>query len=248
MYGTGDLDALGVKIAWDQEGPPLDPDAVLPPATGGRERLTRGYVADRFPALADAPLTGSKTCRYELSTDGHFIARPTPSTSTSGSSAAARPRLQARPGDGRADRDGLGRRRPAPAPLRPRPEPGGVAAERRLEALTDEPGRKIGIAGAVPPARRPPQHPPSNVPPRPHANPPTACPRRAAGRGRLPRRPSYAARWTSSERPGVLEQRRLQRLVVHRRRRVVEREQRGPSITVPWTSPILAVGAKCFSA
>jgi glycine/D-amino acid oxidase-like deaminating enzyme len=77
-YGTGDLDQLGVKVAWDQEGPALDPDADLPPATADTERLTRGYAADRFPALAQAPLTGSKCCRYEISADSHFIAAPHP--------------------------------------------------------------------------------------------------------------------------------------------------------------------------
>jgi len=77
-YGTGDLDALGVKVAWDQEGPALDPDADLPPATAATEQLTRGYVADRFPALAQAPLKGSKCCRYEISADSHFIVAPHP--------------------------------------------------------------------------------------------------------------------------------------------------------------------------
>ena len=77
-YGTGDLDELGVKAAWDQQGPPLEPDADLPPGTPEIERLTRGYLGDRFPALADAPLKGVKTCRYELSPDSHFIAAPHP--------------------------------------------------------------------------------------------------------------------------------------------------------------------------
>jgi glycine/D-amino acid oxidase-like deaminating enzyme len=78
VYGTGDLDALGVKVAWDQEGPPLDPDAPLGEASPEIERLTRGYVADRFPALADARLVGSKRCRYEISADSHFFAGPHP--------------------------------------------------------------------------------------------------------------------------------------------------------------------------
>jgi glycine/D-amino acid oxidase-like deaminating enzyme len=78
-YGTGDLDGLGVKVAWDAEGPPLDPDAELPAATAEIEQLTRGYARDRFPELADAPLAGSKTCRYELSPDSQFIAAPHPS-------------------------------------------------------------------------------------------------------------------------------------------------------------------------
>jgi glycine/D-amino acid oxidase-like deaminating enzyme len=74
IYGTGDLDALGVKLAWDEEGPPLDPDAELPPGTPEIEALTRGYLRDRFPALAGAPLAGTKTCRYELTPDSQFIA------------------------------------------------------------------------------------------------------------------------------------------------------------------------------
>lgn len=77
-YGTGDIDGLGVKVAWDQEGPALDPDADMPEATGETEHLTRGYTADRFPALAEARLTESKCCRYEISADSHFIAAPHP--------------------------------------------------------------------------------------------------------------------------------------------------------------------------
>jgi sarcosine oxidase len=77
-YGTGDLHGLGAKVAWDAQGPPLDPDADLPAGTPEIERLTRGYLADRFPALAGAPLKGTRTCRYELSPDSHFIAAAHP--------------------------------------------------------------------------------------------------------------------------------------------------------------------------
>jgi glycine/D-amino acid oxidase-like deaminating enzyme len=78
FYGTGDLDALGVKVAWDQEGPPLDPDADLPAPSEAVERTSRAYAAERFPALARAPLVNAKTCRYEISPDSHFIAAPHP--------------------------------------------------------------------------------------------------------------------------------------------------------------------------
>ena len=78
VYGTGNIDALGVKVAWDEEGPPLEPDAPLPEASPQVEALTRGYVEDRFPALAGEPLVGSKTCRYELSPDSQFIAAAHP--------------------------------------------------------------------------------------------------------------------------------------------------------------------------
>ena len=74
FYGTGDLDGLGVKAAVDHDGPPLDPDAPLPPASASGEADARALVAERFPALADAPLAGAKTCRYELTPDGHFLA------------------------------------------------------------------------------------------------------------------------------------------------------------------------------
>jgi glycine/D-amino acid oxidase-like deaminating enzyme len=73
MYGTGDLDELGVKVALDKEGPPLDPDAELP-AAGATEAEVRTYLARRFPALAGAPLKEGRSCRYELSADSNFIA------------------------------------------------------------------------------------------------------------------------------------------------------------------------------
>jgi sarcosine oxidase len=78
IYGTRDIDGLGVKAAPDFDGPPLAPDAELPPATAEGEALARAFLATRFPGLADAPLAGSKTCRYELSPDGHFVAAPHP--------------------------------------------------------------------------------------------------------------------------------------------------------------------------
>jgi sarcosine oxidase len=78
FYGTGDVDRLGVKVAWDKEGPALDPDADLPGPTEAVERTSREYAAERFPALAQAPIVLSKRCRYEISPDSHFIAAPHP--------------------------------------------------------------------------------------------------------------------------------------------------------------------------
>ena len=78
IYGTRDIDGLGVKAAPDFDGPPLEPDADLPPASAEGEALARGFLGARFPALARAPLAGSKCCRYELSPDAHFVAAPHP--------------------------------------------------------------------------------------------------------------------------------------------------------------------------
>ena len=74
IYGTRDIDGLGVKAAPDFDGPELDPDAELPAASADGEALARRFLAERFPALAGAPLRGSKCCRYELSADSNFIA------------------------------------------------------------------------------------------------------------------------------------------------------------------------------
>ena len=78
MYGTADLDGLGVKAALDVEGPPLDPDAELHDAAT-TEPQVRAYLRTRFPALERAPLNEARACRYELSPDSHFIAAPHPS-------------------------------------------------------------------------------------------------------------------------------------------------------------------------
>jgi sarcosine oxidase len=78
IYGTRDIDDLGVKAAPDFDGPPLDPDADLPPTSAEGEAIARAFLAERFPALAGAPLAGSKSCRYELSPDAHFVAAPHP--------------------------------------------------------------------------------------------------------------------------------------------------------------------------
>jgi sarcosine oxidase len=77
MYGTGDVDGLGAKMALDLEGPPLAPDAPLP-AGGDTEPAVRAYVAERFPSLAEAPLNEVRCCRYELTADSHFLAAPHP--------------------------------------------------------------------------------------------------------------------------------------------------------------------------
>lgn len=76
-YGTGDIDALGVKAAIDDEGPPIDADAELT-NEATTEPLVRAYLHDRFPALEHAPLLETRSSRYELTPDTHFIAAPHP--------------------------------------------------------------------------------------------------------------------------------------------------------------------------
>ncbi|MFZ0820057.1 MAG: FAD-dependent oxidoreductase [Candidatus Acidiferrales bacterium] len=73
MYGMPDLESRGFKIAHDQHGLPFDPDtgARVPSAEG--IAAARAYIAQRFPALADAPLVEARVCQYENTSNGDFL-------------------------------------------------------------------------------------------------------------------------------------------------------------------------------
>lgn len=73
FYGIPGNQWRGFKVAEDVAGPAFDP-------TNGDRRITdsglaraRAYLARRFPALKDAPLTESRVCQYEMSPDGDLI-------------------------------------------------------------------------------------------------------------------------------------------------------------------------------
>jgi glycine/D-amino acid oxidase-like deaminating enzyme len=73
VYGTGDVDGLGVKVAPDREGPPFDPDGDERIPSRQTEEAARRYMAERFPGLAGAPLVGARTCPYSLTVDTNFV-------------------------------------------------------------------------------------------------------------------------------------------------------------------------------
>jgi len=72
-YGLGDLDGRGVKVAPDVEGPPFDAEHAQRIPLPEHERLARGHLARLFPALAGAPLVGTRVCQYELTADTRFL-------------------------------------------------------------------------------------------------------------------------------------------------------------------------------
>jgi sarcosine oxidase len=78
VYGHGALDGLGVKVAPDQEGPEFDPDTGDREVSPGLEDTARAYLAERFPALADAPLVHGTVCQYALTADTNFVIAPHP--------------------------------------------------------------------------------------------------------------------------------------------------------------------------
>jgi sarcosine oxidase len=72
-YGFPDLESRGFKLAFDRHGEVFDPD------TGDRRVSETGvaaayrFLAERFPALRDAPLTESRVCQYENTSNGDFL-------------------------------------------------------------------------------------------------------------------------------------------------------------------------------
>jgi glycine/D-amino acid oxidase-like deaminating enzyme len=73
VYGTGDVDGLGVKVAPDREGSPFDPDGDERIPSPENEQAARSYISLRFPGLAGAPLVGARTCPYSLTLDTNFV-------------------------------------------------------------------------------------------------------------------------------------------------------------------------------
>jgi sarcosine oxidase len=78
IYGHGDLDDLGVKVAPDQEGPPFDPERGERTVSPETEDTARDYLAGRFPALRDARVSHATVCQYALTTDTNFVFAPHP--------------------------------------------------------------------------------------------------------------------------------------------------------------------------
>jgi glycine/D-amino acid oxidase-like deaminating enzyme len=78
VYGVGDLDGRGFKASPDSEGPDFDPDVGERIASQEKEHQAREYLALRFPALAGAPLVGTRSCPYSLTADTNFLVAPHP--------------------------------------------------------------------------------------------------------------------------------------------------------------------------
>jgi sarcosine oxidase len=78
VYGLGDLDGIGVKVAPDREGPLFDPETGDRTPDAANEEAVRSYAAERFPALAGAPLALAKVCQYSLTADTNFVLAPHP--------------------------------------------------------------------------------------------------------------------------------------------------------------------------
>ena len=73
VYALPNLESRGYKLAIDAHGPTFDPD------TGDRIVSTEGliaaraYLSRRVPLLANAPVTETRFCQYENTSNGDFL-------------------------------------------------------------------------------------------------------------------------------------------------------------------------------
>ena len=73
IYGIPDLESKGFKCAIDKHGPKFDPDSGERLVTAESTAMVKSFVAERFPALKNAPIVGSEVCQYENSSNGDFL-------------------------------------------------------------------------------------------------------------------------------------------------------------------------------
>lgn len=73
VYGMPALDGRGAKLAIDAHGPEFDPDSGDRLVSAESAKAVREYLAHRLPMLADAPVTETRVCQYENTSNGDFL-------------------------------------------------------------------------------------------------------------------------------------------------------------------------------
>ena len=73
VYGLPNLEGRGFKLAIDAHGPEFDPDTGERVVTPEGLNAARDYLARRVPRLANAPVTETRVCQYENTSNGDFL-------------------------------------------------------------------------------------------------------------------------------------------------------------------------------
>ncbi|HKU74820.1 MAG TPA: FAD-dependent oxidoreductase [Pyrinomonadaceae bacterium] len=72
-YGLPNMDGRGFKLAIDAHGAEFDPDTGERVVTSAGLNAAREYLARRLPRLANAPVTETRVCQYENTSNGDFL-------------------------------------------------------------------------------------------------------------------------------------------------------------------------------
>jgi monomeric sarcosine oxidase len=73
VYGMPDIESRGLKIAFDEHAERVDPDTQSRIVSPKKAKAAQEYVAQRFPALRDAPIVETRVCQYENTSSGDFL-------------------------------------------------------------------------------------------------------------------------------------------------------------------------------
>jgi glycine/D-amino acid oxidase-like deaminating enzyme len=73
VYALPNLDGRGIKIAIDAHGEEFDPDTGERVVSASGLQAVREYLAKRVPRLAHAPVTETRVCQYENTSNGDFL-------------------------------------------------------------------------------------------------------------------------------------------------------------------------------
>jgi len=73
IYGIPNIDDRGFKVAIDAHGPQFDPDTGERIVSPEGLAAVRALLRQRMPLLADAPVTETRVCQYENTSNGDFL-------------------------------------------------------------------------------------------------------------------------------------------------------------------------------
>jgi monomeric sarcosine oxidase len=73
VYCLPNLDHRGIKLAIDAHGPGFDPDTGDRIVSNEGLAAARAYLTARIPSLRNAPVTETRVCQYENTSNGDFL-------------------------------------------------------------------------------------------------------------------------------------------------------------------------------
>lgn len=73
FYGFPSLEGRGFKVANDTHGPQVNISKIDRRVSKETESQTRAFLARRFPSIAESPLSETRVCQYENSSNGDFV-------------------------------------------------------------------------------------------------------------------------------------------------------------------------------